>query len=61
MSVFVDSSHLGLLVATSGMAAISGLVLTKCIEEEDAGSARIWGTVFGTASLVAAWTFGRLV
>ena len=49
MSVFVDSSHLGLFVATSGMAAISGLVLTKCIEEEDAGSARIWGTVFGTA------------
>ncbi len=61
MSVFVDASHLGLLVAMSGMAAISGLVLTKCVEEEDSGSAKIWGTVFVTASLVAAWTFGRLV
>lgn len=61
MSVFVDASHLGLLVAMSGMAAISGLVLTKCVEEEDSGSAKIWGAVFVAASLVAAWTFGRLV
>ena len=61
MSVFVDSSHLSLVVAMSGMAAISGVVLTKCVEEQDSGSAKIWGTVFGAASLVAAWTFGRLV
>ena len=61
MSAFVDASHLGLLVAMSGMAAISGVVLTKSIEEENAGSARIWGMVFGASSLVAAWTFGRLV
>lgn len=61
VSIFVNVSHLGLLVAMSGMAAISGAVLTKSIEEEDAGSAWTWGTVFGTSSLVAAWTFGRLV
>jgi hypothetical protein len=61
MSVFVDSSHLGLLVAMSRMAAISGVVLTKCVEEHDSGSTKIWETVFGAASLVAAWTFGRLV
>ncbi len=61
MSVFVDATQLGLLVATSGMAAISGLVLIKCVEEEDSGSAKIWGTVFGATSLVTAWTFGGLV
>ncbi len=61
VSVFVDHSHLSLLVAMSGMAAISGLVLTKSIQEGDSGSAKVWGTVFGLASLVAAWTFGRLV
>ena len=61
MSVFVDASPLGLLVASSGMAAISGAVLTKCVEEEDLGSAKIWASVFGTTSLVAAWSFGRLV
>jgi hypothetical protein len=61
MNVFADASHLGLLVAMSGMASISGFVLTKCIEEQDSGSAKIWGTVLGATSLVAAWTFGRLV
>jgi hypothetical protein len=61
MSVFVDYSHLGLLFAMSGMAAISGLVLIKSIEEEDARSARIWVTMFGATSLVAGWMFGRLV
>jgi hypothetical protein len=61
MNVFADASHLGLLVTMSGMAAISGVVLTKCVEEEDSGLAKICGTVFGATSLVAAWTFGRLV
>lgn len=61
MSVFVDSSHLSLLVAMSGMAAKSGVVSAKCVEEQDWGSAKIWGTVFGAASLVAACAFGRLV
>jgi len=61
MSVFVDASHLCLLVAVSGIAGISGLVLATSIEEEDAGSAWIWGTVFGVSSLVAALSFWRLV
>ena len=60
-SAFVDATQLGLLVAVSGMAGISGLVLVKSIEEEDAGSAWIWGTVFGVSSLVAALSFWRLV
>jgi hypothetical protein len=61
VSVFADASHLGLLVAMSGMAAISGLVLAKSIEEEDSGMARIWASLFAATSLVAAWSFGRLV
>ena len=61
MSVFADSSHLGLVVAMSGMAAVSGLVTTWSIREEDAGSAWVWASVFGATSLVAAWTFGRIV
>jgi hypothetical protein len=61
VSVFVDAALLGLLVTMTGMAGISGFVLTKSIEGEDSVSAWIWGTVFGATSLVAAWTFGRLV
>ena len=61
MSVFVYAALPGFLVTMSGMAGISGFVLTKSIEEEDSVSACIWGTVFGATSLVAAWTFGRLV
>lgn len=61
MSVFVDAALLGLLVTMSGLAGISGFVLTKSIEVEDSVSAWIWGTVFGATSLAAAWTFGRLV
>jgi hypothetical protein len=45
----------------SGMAAISGVVLTRSIQDEDFVGAAIWGTVFGTTSLVAAWSFWRLV
>ena len=61
MSVFADSSHLGLVVAMSGMAAVSGLVTTWSIREQDAGAAWIWATIFGATSLVAAWAFGRIV
>jgi hypothetical protein len=45
VSIFSDASHLGLLVAMSGMAAISGLVLARSIEEEDTGSAGGWAKV----------------
>ena len=61
MSVFINASHFGLLVAMSGMAVISGAVLTRSIQEEDFGSAKIWGAVFGASSLAAAWSFWRLV
>jgi hypothetical protein len=61
VSVFADSSHLGLVVAMSGMAAVSGLVTTWSIREQDAGAAWIWATIFGATSLVAAWAFGRIV
>ena len=57
----MDAALLGLLVTMTGMAGISGFVLNKSIKEEDSVSAWIWGTVFGATSLVAAWTFGRLV
>lgn len=60
MSVFVDAAHLGLLVAMSGMAAISAVVLTKSIEEEDAGSSWIWGSVFVATSFGVAWSFWTL-
>ena len=60
MSDLVDASHVGLLVATTGMAAVSGGVMIRCIYEGDAGSAWIWAALFGTTSLVAAWSFGRL-
>ena len=54
MSVFADYSHLGLIVAMSGMAAVSGLVTTWSIRKEDAGAAWVWASVFGATSLVAA-------
>jgi hypothetical protein len=61
MSVFSDALHLGLLITMSGMAATSGMVLTKCVEEEDSGSAWIWASVFGSTSFAVAWVFWRLV
>jgi hypothetical protein len=61
MSAFVDTTYLVPFVALSGMAAISGLALLQAIKEEDAVLAYIWGTMFGTTSLAAAWSFWRLV
>jgi hypothetical protein len=60
VSSLVDASPLGLLVAMTGMAAISGGVFIRCIYEEDVGSSWMWAALFGASSLVAAWTFGRL-
>lgn len=61
MSVLVDAAHGYEQAQLSGVAAISGFVLTKCIDEQDSGLAKIWVTVFGATSLVAAWSFWRLV
>jgi hypothetical protein len=61
VSVFADASHLGLLVTISGIAVISGTVMTRSIQEEDAVAAWIWVMVFGATSVVAAWSFWTLV
>jgi hypothetical protein len=61
VSLFANFALLSLLLVMVCLAAISGFVLTKCIDEQDSGSAKMWGTLFGATSLVAAWTFGRLV
>jgi hypothetical protein len=61
VSVFVDAPHLGLLIGMTGMAAVRVVMLTKSIKEENFGGAKIWGMVFGTTSLAAAWSFWRLV
>jgi hypothetical protein len=45
----------------SGMAAISGSVLAKRIEEEDAGSARVWAVAFVATSFLTDWLFWWLV
>jgi hypothetical protein len=51
----------GLLVATVGIAGISAMVLVLSINEADAGGAWTWGVVFLLASLLAAFTFWRLM
>jgi hypothetical protein len=61
VSLFVDYSHVSLFVALIGMAAISGFVLTKCIEEEDADLAWVWGAVFVATTFGIAWIFWRFV
>ncbi len=60
MSVFVDASRLGLLVAMTGTVAISAVVLIRSVQEEDAGSVWVWAGVFAMSSLLAALSFWRL-
>jgi hypothetical protein len=61
MIIYVEAFVLIVLVTTVGLAAVSGFVLAQSIEQEDASSAKVWGTVFAAASLVAALVFGGLV
>jgi hypothetical protein len=61
VSLFANFAQLSLLVVMVGLAAISGMVMTRSIQEEDAVTAWIWVAVFGATSLVAAWSFWRLV
>ena len=61
VSVFVNAAQLTLLVVMMGLAAISGMVMARSIQEEDAASAWVWVSVFGVSSLIAAWSFWRLV
>lgn len=61
MSLFANFAQLSLLVVMAGLAAASGIVMTRSIQEEDVVSAWVWAGVFGATSLVAAWSFWRLV
>lgn len=61
MSLFANFAQLILLVVMVGLAAISGMVMARSVQEEDAVAAWIWVVVFGATSLVAAWSFWRLV
>jgi hypothetical protein len=61
MSLFANFAQLSLLVVMVGLAAISGMVMARSVQEEDAVGAWIWVVVFGATSLVAAWSFWRLV
>jgi uncharacterized membrane protein HdeD (DUF308 family) len=61
MSLFANFAQLSLLVVMVGLAAISGMVMARSVQEEDAVAAWIWVVVFGATSLVAAWSFWRLV
>jgi hypothetical protein len=57
VSVLVDASQLGLLVAMSGMTALSGAALAKSIKKEDARSAWAWAWSFVATSLLTDWIF----
>jgi hypothetical protein len=57
----LDEGLVGLLVAMTGLAAISAGVLVSSIKEEDLGSAWIWAAAFLVATIIDAWAFGRLV
>jgi hypothetical protein len=56
-----NTAAAGLLVATIGIAAISGWFMMVSVEEGDAGSAWGWAGLFLVISLVGAWCFWRLV
>ena len=47
----------GLLVAMTGIAAISAGVFVASIKEEDTGSAWVWAAVFVGSSVLDAWAF----
>jgi hypothetical protein len=57
----LDNALVGLLVAMTGIAAISAGVLSTSVKEGDSGSAWIWAAAFLVAALIDAWVFSRLV
>jgi hypothetical protein len=61
VSVFMNSAHVALLVAMTGMATICGFVLTERIRDDDANAAWVWLGLFMATSFGAAWAFWRLV
>jgi hypothetical protein len=60
VSVFASAAYTSLIVAMTGVAAISGFALTECIRDEDAKAAWVWLGLFVATSLGAAWAFWRL-
>ncbi len=61
MSLFANFALLSLLLVMVCLAAISGFCLNQVHRRARFGFGKMWGTLFGATSLVAAWTFGRLV
>ena len=61
MSVFANPTHASLIVVLLGVAAISGFVLTECIQDGDVKGAWLWLGLFVAACLGSAWSFWRLV
>jgi glycerol uptake facilitator-like aquaporin len=54
-------TYLGLLVMTVFWAIFSGACVVACVHERQHSASWIWASSFGTASLVAAYCFGRLL
>jgi hypothetical protein len=61
MSVLANPAHASLIVVLLGVAAISGFVLTECIQGGDVKGAWLWLGLFMAACLGSAWSFWRLV
>ena len=57
----LDDALVGLLVAMTGIAAISAGVFVVSIKEEDPGSAWVWAAVFMGSSILDAWAFWRFL
>lgn len=57
----LDDVLVGLLVAMTGIAAISAWVLALSVNEGDSGSAWVWAVVFLGASILDVWAFWRLI
>lgn len=55
------AAALGLIVAMTGLAAISGLVVVASVNEGDAGSAWVWTVLFVMISTIDALCFWWLV
>jgi hypothetical protein len=57
----LNTVHLGVLVATLGMAVVSARVLMLSISEGDTASAWIYAALFVVTSFMAVWSFWRLI
>jgi hypothetical protein len=57
----LEDALVGLLVAMTGIAAISAWVLSTSVKEGDSSSAWVWAAVFWGASTLDAIVFWRLV